>query len=330
MGNRGTVLGFKRRMRTAMRTNDEAGMLNVVAELAKDPDMMGEVLSGDDLSEAMPPDNNRDIDGHHVTINVHGAGSAGGGKDAVDPPTGSPVKPAPAGGGGQPSPSAGGEQPPPWAAQLMQRVDAIEQVLAALAEGDDDQTSPNGNGTDPNSMGSDGEGGYGPADNRDPDNRFNEDRRARTGDARTVTQDSSGMRTSFVHMLSQAEILMPGIQLATFDAAAKPTTTSGAMCSFKRKTLTASYGTDKGKAAIDAVLGASKPKSFHDASFSCDSVNLTFNAAATLVGQQNSGMAHQPRFGNSGQLNGFSKGAPSIGDINKRNNDFYKGMTQRT
>jgi hypothetical protein len=94
------------------------------------------------------------------------------------------------------------------------------------------------------------------------------------------------------------------------------------MCAFKRKTLDAAKGTDQGAEAIKAVLGGQMPGSFNDAKLTCDSISQTFNAASAIAAQANRGRAMQPRYGNNGQGNGFSK-PPTIAEMNKRNAEHY-------
>jgi hypothetical protein len=299
MANR--VQAMQNRIRRAVRTKDEAGVLNAVAELSRDPDLMGEVLSGDDY-----PAVGGESPQHHVTINVHGGKAS---DDSDDPPSAAAVPPdddTPAAGGG-------GDR----LAALEARIDQIEQVLAMLADeggGDDDDTEQ---AQQPAPTAEGGEGGKKPdSDEGTGDRRSTIDRRAMVG-------DSTSLREGFHRVLSQAEILMPGIKLMTFDAAAKPGVTLDAMCDFRRKTLEASRHTPAGNSALESVMEGRLPRSFHDKSMTCDSVSLVFNAAASLLASQNRGRATQPHFAPDGKRNGFSTGAPSPAAINEANRKAF-------
>lgn len=284
---------FRDRIRRAVNSKDNDGVLNAVAELAKDPDLMGEVISGDEAMDM--PDHAGGS--HHVTINVHG-GASGEKKtdDEADAPAG--VDPAAA------DPAGGGDIASQLAA-LSSRMDQIEQVIAMLA---DEEEGEGESEPDPDSDTT--------APEPDDDKKKFGDRA--TGD-RAMVGDSTSMRDGFQRMLSQAEILMPGIQLMTFDSAQPARTTFDAMCSFRRKTLEASKSTERGKSAISAVMEGKLPKSFHDASMTCDAVGAVFNAAAGVIASQNQGRATQPHFGPDGTRNGFSTKVVTPAELNKRN-----------
>lgn len=292
---------FRDRIRKAVRTKDEAAVLNAVAELQKDPDLLGEVLSGDEEPDMARGGEN----GHHVTINVHG-GRADRTSDEDDPdePAATTTPPPDNGNGGE-----GGSVAEQITA-INSRLDQIEQVLAMLAEAEQEEVSQQGE--------EGGEVAEQPAA-ANGDRAGTGDRRAKTGDRRAMVGDSTSLRTGFQAMLSQAETLMPGIALMTFDAAAPARDTFEAMCNFRRKTLEAAKGTDTGKKAIETVMGGGDqlPKSFHDSTMTCDAVAAVFNGAAAVVGSQHN-RARQPAFGQDGQRNGFTAGkVPTPAELNK-------------
>ncbi len=294
MANRVSL--FRDRIRRAVRTRDEAGVLNAVSELAKDPELQGEVISGDDMGEL-----DRSDDKHHITVNVHNPS-----RDASE-------EPAVGGGGGMED----------RCAAIEERLDTIEQVLAMLAEAEKEETGTGGE------TGAPDETGDAETEEERKKREEEEERRRReaTGDRRrAAVGDSTSMREAFQRTLSQAEILMPGIQLMTFDSAASARTTTDALCNFRRKTLEASYKTEKGRAAIDAVLGSSDaaPKSFFDTAFSCDAANTVFNASAGLIAAQNSGVARSASYGPDGSRNGFSKKVLTPSELNALNQKFYE------
>lgn len=111
-------------------------------------------------------------------------------------------------------------------------------------------------------------------------------RRAADGSRRTVTTDSSApaIRERFDRVVSQAEILSPGIRLPTFDARVAAANTEERICGLRRRSLDAAYRTPAGRAAIDEVLGG---RSFNLRTATCDQVTPVFNAAAALVQGEN-------------------------------------------
>ena len=124
-------------------------------------------------------------------------------------------------------------------------------------------------------------------------------------------------------MLSQAEILKPGVALPTYDSGTPAKRTVEAMCNFKRKTLDEAKATDRGGSAIRAVVGDDAAKSFTDRSYTCDAVNYIFNSAATLIANENRGRASQPSIGANGGRNMFSTKAPSPAEINAKMRAAY-------
>jgi uncharacterized protein len=314
MANR--VQLFRNRIAKAVRTRDEAGVLNAVAELSKDPDLLGEVISGDEDPMMAGPDGPGH---HHVTINVHGSGK-GATEDQPEPMGGGAAAsaPMPPGGGGDPSGAVSLEDIAAQIQALAARQDQMEQVLAMLA--DDGE----GGGEEEEMMEPEDTGHEEP--DGDEGDRFVEGDSAPTGDSarRATVGDSTSMREAFQRMMSQAEILAPGIQLPTFDAAAPARTTFDGMCEFRRRTLDAAKTTQQGDAAINTVMEGRAPKTFMDRSMTCDAVAMVYNAAAGVLGSQRAGVAPRaPTFGPNGARNGFTSNSPSPAELNKRNRERY-------
>jgi len=309
MANR--VQLFRNRIARAVRTRDEAGVLNAVAELSKDPDLLGEVISGDED----PMMGGGDGPGHHhVTINVHGSGatSGGGGTDAIEPGAESPAVATDPAAGADP---AGGGDPLQQIMEQLQaisaRQDQMEQVLAMLAD--------DGEGGD---MGEEGAEEPEPAaEAAPPEEEYTGDRR--TADhampRRATVGDSASLRDSWQRMLSQAEILVPGISLPTMDSAAPAKRTFSDMCAFRRDVLDASMRTADGAETIRTLMEGNAPRTFNDNSMTCDAVGMVYNAAANILAQRRGRATHINH-----APNGFTTArAPSAADINKRNRERY-------
>ena len=337
MANR--VQLFRNRIARAVRTRDEAGVLNAVAELSKDPDLLGEVISGDEDPMLAGPDGPGH---HHVTINVHG----GHAKTDDEPP------PMPSGaGGGADMPvdageGGGGVTLEDLAQQIQAiaaRQDQLEQVLAMLADGGEE-----GEGEMPDEGAEEMEGGEEaggemggaeeppPEEHAEPDgdegdgnyiehdNKTVGDRRRRTGDSamRATVGDSTSMQGAFQRMLSQAEILAPGVNLPTFDSARGARSTYDTMCGFKRRTLDASLNTADGAAAIGMVMEGKTPRTFMDQAMTCDAVGMVYNAAAGVLQQRRSAGRMPMSSGAPG--NGFTgHKAPTPAELNALNRQKY-------
>lgn len=98
------------------------------------------------------------------------------------------------------------------------------------------------------------------------------------------TRDSAALATSFTEFVSQAEILLPGFRVPTFDSAAPRAATVDSMCAGRRSVLLAAYATKDGKSLIDGITGQ---KELDLAKVDCSGVALTFRAAATAKGAMN-------------------------------------------
>jgi hypothetical protein len=232
------------------------------------------------------------------------------GEDPVVPPAAGAAAADPAGAGGGTD-----------LASLSARIDQIEQVLAMIVqqlegggeeEADPASSEPEAEPTapveDPDKVGGDKSVGDSVA----------------KGKPRTASVgDSTSLRPGFQIMVSQAETLMPGIAMMTFDSARPAKSTFSDMCAFRRKTLEASVKTDAGKRAISAVVGDSLPASFYDASMTCDTISAVFNAAAVLMAQENNGRAHTTSLGADGRRNGFGAKPPTPAELNEKARAFY-------
>lgn len=330
------------RILDAFRSNDEGAL---VEELEKVPELMGEQVSGKGGNES------RDQDGHHVEINLHGMGGHGaapaGRLDASDPSSGGGSDPDNGGGGGS-DPSEGGST----MQQILQRLDAIEQAIVLLAQGDDGSDPDAGNGNGEDQMGLDEEAGAPPTDEpqqrpgntlpygagsegrgrdgpqlgagRTGDRRGTRDGGARsTADAanvrvRNFVGDSSKMKDAFADALARAVMLVPEYKLPTFDAAAPAKTTFDALCSLRRDVLDLAYHNPEKREFINVVLGGEQPN-FKDANtMTCDSVAMLFNSASELVRQQNNSRVTRPRTGQD-----FGR-QMTPAEINQRNREKYK------
>jgi hypothetical protein len=113
-----------------------------------------------------------------------------------------------------------------------------------------------------------------------------------------MTKDSRYEYDAFRALVSQAEILAPGIKLPTFDAKVTLKTTQDAMCRLRRAALVQAHNADETKSAVtDALNGAT----FTVDRMSCDAVSFLFGASVKNVQQMREasrrGSASMPRGG---------------------------------
>lgn len=138
------------------------------------------------------------------------------------------------------------------------------------------------------------------------------------------TADSAALATSFAEVASQAEILVPGFRMSTFDAKAKRQATVDAMCSARRKALGLACSTKDGAALVTGVAGGTEPDI--DA-LDCKEVASLFKAAAGAKALLNNSAATR----DSGSAAGSQQQQVqevkqmSVADINKANADFWAG-----
>jgi len=111
-------------------------------------------------------------------------------------------------------------------------------------------------------------------------------------------------------VIARAEILAPGVQVPTGDAAK----TAGAIASLKRKALTTAYATADGKKAIDVFLAGRSIKLLTG-----DALNSVFAGAAELMRTTNNNRGVRNA---AAKTTDFGK-ATSPTDINARNKAFW-------
>lgn len=92
------------------------------------------------------------------------------------------------------------------------------------------------------------------------------------------TADSAALQDEFTATLSRAEILVPGIALPTFDAAAPAATTQAQLRALRQTALTTIGATQEGQAVIATFDAAPNVPAMND-----DALRVLFNAASESV-----------------------------------------------
>jgi hypothetical protein len=161
---------------------------------------------------------------------------------------------------------------------------------------------------------------------------------AGTGAARTTDNDpgegdSKALERGFQELASQAEILVPGFRMPTFDSAATRAKTVDSMCGARRQVLTTLAATAPGKDLITSIAGEDLDLEKAD----CSHVAIVFRSAAALKGSSNN--THATRDSGRtpvvvpGALMASAGGAPrpsmSVAEMNAAADKFW-GRTPAT
>jgi hypothetical protein len=130
------------------------------------------------------------------------------------------------------------------------------------------------------------------------------------------TADSASLAATVQDARSRAELLSPGIQLPTFDAALTPAKTQDALCQLKRKALAAAFENPKTRDAVSPLV-----KDVDLAALTCDALNAAFVGASEIVRVTNNATAGlAPTFDGSKQAANTSN---SIAAMNARASAFW-------
>ena len=97
-------------------------------------------------------------------------------------------------------------------------------------------------------------------------------------------RDSAFLGDTLREVASMAEILVPGIQIPTYDMAARPGKTAKQLCAFRRTALDAAYKDGDTATLIDQLLGGKK---LDTKNMTCDAARTLFRSAAAMKQQLN-------------------------------------------
>lgn len=143
------------------------------------------------------------------------------------------------------------------------------------------------------------------------------------------TQDSAALKTGYQQLTADAEVLVPGFRMPTFDAAATRAATISSMCGTRRTVLSQCMATTDGAALLTQLLPAVVPTGTHDiATMDCAAVGTLFAVAASTRRAVNNakataGSQQAPVADGSARKSGPRTPA----DINKANADFWAART---
>lgn len=251
-----------------------------------------------------------------VHVHIHG-GSAGA---APAPAPGNTEDDFEGGGGGAGAPAAGA--PAAGGASVEERLVNLEKGHAAiLAKLDQLLGNKGGTGDEggEETPPKEGEEEAPPAGNGEEEETRDDEAVPTGGPAKTM--DSGALATSYQKLIADAEILVPGFRMPTFDAKAVRKKTVDAMCNARRKALDLTYATQDGKQLVDSVANASADLDLM--SMDCKQVATLFNSAVGAKKLLNNRMAtadaqRMPNQGSEGE------GRPmSNEDLNKLHAEYW-------
>ena len=320
---------FADRMMKAFKTRDEGAM---VEELGKVQEMLGDVVSDEMPSGLEQASTAGSGSAHHITLNVNGSpavpsapASIGTSKDEdpgmVADPAAQPAAPA----------------ADPAIAQIMQRLDTIEQAIMLLAqeeEAEDDggegEPAPDVAEKKPAEDDAAEMGNEKPWPDSEPGKVEEEKKPVATGDRRAAVGDSTSLAPLFQDTLARAAVLAPGLKLPTYDAARSARQTHDDLCNFRRIALAKGWSTDA-QPIIDRLRPTRGKADFSRDAMTCEAVTLLFNGASELRRQSNTHDA-QNSARTAAMLNGreVAAGAPRVlspAEINARNREKYGQKT---
>lgn len=154
-----------------------------------------------------------------------------------------------------------------------------------------------------------------PEDETKTDDEFPDDEK----DEKSKTADSRAFETGYKQVMAQAELLVPGFRMPTFDAKAKRAVTIDKMCSARRQAMTACYATQDGATLINSVVGT---KTVNLAGMNCKDLAVAFKAAAGAKALLNNAAATKDS-GIAKKEEGKKVGVNNISSLNEANRQFW-------
>lgn len=150
---------------------------------------------------------------------------------------------------------------------------------------------------------------------KDEESETEEEKKKREAEeAAAKTSDSAALLAQVQDVRTRVEILSPGMQFPTFDAAADPKKTRDGLCALRRKALEAAYN-GKNRDAVVPFVGVNPDF----AKLTCDGLNAAFIGASEIVRRDNNAQA-KVTF-DSGKS--AASIASTISDMNRRAAEFW-------
>lgn len=274
-----------------------------------------EMADGGDDQQVMDDPMPQDADGdNHTHIHIHGAQGEG----AVPPAAAEAAPP---------------QDPVEARFQALEgQMSQIMEMLQSMAGGGQEEGEAEG---DPSSLtgteestGGQADGEQNPADagsegggNGD---KSNDDEITKDG-KRAMTGDSVALETSFKSLLADAEILVPGFRLPTFDGAKTRKSTIDSMCAMRKRVLDHLNSHVEGAQLLTNMSGG---KTYSSATFDCNAATVLFRSSASAKRLLNNAASTRdankaPSRPASVTQNGAVGKITSIAELNELNRKHY-------
>lgn len=139
-------------------------------------------------------------------------------------------------------------------------------------------------------------------------------------------KDSAFLGDTMRETASMAEVLAPGIQIPTFDGAARPGATAKAICGLRRAALDRAYSEDETLANF--IRTTTGGKTLDTKRMTCDAVRTLFRSASTMKTVMNNTATAQRGTHDGKAVGSQSKRVQSLAEINAANAKHYEGAGQ--
>lgn len=154
-----------------------------------------------------------------------------------------------------------------------------------------------------------------------------DERNNRTGDRRRRVTDSADLEENWQQLVTNAEIIVPGFKVGTFDARLAPERTAERMCAARRRVMDKALSDVEIAKLVTEHTGLRTRDEVQSKTLSCDSVKMAFNAtAAAIRAKTNGGQVARSVDTGAGAGGGNGAGAgktPTIAEIQKRHTEYW-------
>jgi hypothetical protein len=142
-------------------------------------------------------------------------------------------------------------------------------------------------------------------------------------DARMSTGDSMRQEVLWQDTMAKGEIIVPGIRIPTFDSKVKMGVTAQRLCSFRRMTLDTALNHEASRTIMADLVGLKTRDQLRK--LTCDTLKMAFEATANAMGAERNNNFVRSAVGDTSHVNQPAKplGALTISEIQRRNREAW-------
>jgi hypothetical protein len=145
-----------------------------------------------------------------------------------------------------------------------------------------------------------------------------------TADAHKKARDSAFMSDAYQQTCAYAEILVPGIQMPTFDSALPPQKTFDALCGFRAKVIDLAWTNPETRTLIEDMTGGQFTGDIK--TWDCARVRDLFIAVGAAKARENSANNRRSAMPAVPDGASYPVGAATLADVQKGNAEFWKNQ----